>query len=433
MLTAKFLRAHTMPSNPNGYAWFARLLYEFWGFCVWGDNDLVNPGTSAFPPVSGTQMPANFYTAPLLQSGSDGFTTVGEPFFNTVGQNTFSASWVGKWLTLWQSGSTCTDDSIYQITQWINSSSVRLNVFQGGTPYTGSLHPSLTTRTNINYRLIDYAEAASAGISDQDYMVLQFADAPLVNPGQALSQAKLRFSTTYNGGNPIVAITMSPSGSWGLNSGSYDFTDPTSELDHSSNSGGWGNIRGTCSGYISFFGAGDFIIVHMATSANYHSDGFHIEIPQRLYPQGDDPNPIAMMEWGEDTPVADDSTQQYCGGFYMHNPPDGTTMQYYGMMRGYDGSDQSSALGASNGRYNGRYFNTFTNQFLFTDCTLAQANTPGQYQMARVRIRRARFIAPIIPSYQRVGNNGEWLHIVNGIMWPWDNTLLPYNLFLGGT
>jgi len=433
MLTAKFLRAHTMPTNPNPWLWLKRLMWEFWGFCVNGDNGLANPGFGAFAAVSGTQLPVNLTTAGLLDSGSDGFTAVGEPFFNTVSQN-ISSSYVGKWVVMWQSGSNSTDDSIYQITQWFNSGSVRLNVFTGGTPYTGSLHPSLTTRNNINYRIVDFAAAAAVGGSlNSDYMILQFNDAGTVNPGQASSQLKVRFALDYNGSDPIIGLTMSPSGSWGLHSGSYGFTDPTSELEHSSNGGGWGSLQSAGSGYISFWAASDFFIMHLATTQNFHSNGFHVEIPQRLYPQVDDPNPIMMMEWGQDTPSQTDSSQMYAGGLYMHNPPDRSTMLYYGMGRRFFANDQNAVGGQTNGRLNGAFFNTYQNNFLFTDAVLCNPQTPGQYQLARARMRRARFIAPIIPQFQRIGNNGEWLHVINGIMWPWDNTLLSYNLFLGGT
>jgi len=296
------------------------------------------------------------------------------------------------------------------------------------------LHPSLTARTNVNYRLINYQSASNlSGYNNQSYMVLQLADAPVVNPGQALSQVKVRFALDYNGSSPIIGLTMSPSGSWGLNSGSYDFTDPTTELEASNNTGGWGNMTSPDSGYISIFAAGDFMILHYAATTTPNSNGFHIEIPQRLYPQGDDPNPITMMGWGGSTPIQVTNVDHYGAGFYMHNPPDGTTQQYYSMGHRFFGDDTNTVGTATNGRQNGAWFNTYLNQFLFTDAVLANPQVAGQYQLARVRLRRVRFIAPIIPQFQRVGNNGEWLHVINGIMWPWDNTLLSYNLFLGGT
>jgi hypothetical protein len=428
MLTTKFLRAHNMTSNSYVFGWMMKLIFEFWGFCVNGGSELNTPHGFAGGTGYAT-MPPSFPSAGLLASGSDGITNVGMPFFNTVNPSAFSASYVNKYLVMWQSGSTCTDDSIYQITQWFNSSSIRLNVFQGGTPYSGTLHPSLTSRTNVNWRVVDFAASATAIYNNTSSLVLAFNDAGNVNPGQANSQVKLRMDLSNN----IIGISLSPSGSWQNISGTWQFTDPTTEREDNSNTGHWGSITGGGSGYFSMWAAGDFFIFHYAGTTSYNSDGFHVEIPQRLYPAGDDPNPIVMMMWGEDTPHMGDSTKMYGGGFYAHNPPDGSTMQYYPMGRRFLGDDLLSPAAGSNGRQNGIWFNTYRNQFLFTDAVLAQPQIPAQYQLSRMRLRRVRFIPNIIPQFQRIGNNGEWLHVVNGIMWPWDNTLLPYNLFLGGT
>ena len=425
MLTAKYVRAHNIPTATNGYAWFFRLLYEFWGFCVGGGPDLSAPGTGSFAPVSGVfGFPANFTTTGTLASGSDGFTADGQPFFGSLSPTAFSSSYVNQWLVAWKSGTTSTDDSVYQITQWINSSSIRLNVLHGATPYSGSLHPSMTVRSSINWRIVDFSAAAGlAGFSTSDSLVLQFSDAGNVNVGQANSQARLRRNTTsFNG----VGVTLSPSGSWGVNSGSVGFTDAVTEQVTS-----WFNGSDSPA-YISLWGAGDFLIVHYKGQTTSQGSGVHIEIPQRLYPQGVDPNPICVSNYGFTVPVLGSATTHYGGGFYMHNPPDNTTMQYFGMARRFDGVDLSTLVGATNGPLNGAYYNTYQNKFLFSDIILANPNNSGQYQLARARLRRVRALPPIIPQFERVGNNGEWLHVVNGVMWPWDNAVLPYNLFLGG-
>lgn len=446
MLTAKYLRAHFVPATVgNPVFWLFRLVYEFWGFCVNGSNDLVNPGVGAFAPVSGVYaMPATFATAGLLASGSDGSTQVGQPFFSTVSQN-ISASYVNKWLVMWQSGSTCTDDSIYQITQWFNSGSIRLNVFQGGTPYTGSLHPSLTSRTNINWRIVDFVPASNLSYtSQQSALICQFSDAGNVNPGQANSQVALIYGNPpkqngplavpgdapTNGNGQGIYYQISPSGSWGLNSGSYNFTDGFT-LGYGAGGGNTGYWSVGGSGYISLWGAGDFFIAHSHCTGQSAS-GWHIEIPQRLYPQGDDPNPLVIIPFADFPPTQTDSGNHYGGGIYAHNPPNNSLFWYYGMGRRFFGNDQNTVGNQSNGRLNGAWFNTYQNKFLFTDAVGCNPQVPGQYQLARFRLRRVRFIAPIIPQFERVGNNGEWLHVLNGIMWPWDNTLLPYNLFLGG-
>ncbi len=426
MLTAKFIRAHAIPTltTGQGFAWFFRLLYEFWGFCVNGDVSLTTPGSASFAPVSGVfGMPTAFATTGTLASGSDGFTTVGMPFFNSLSATAFSSSYVNKHLVVWQSGSPSTDDSVYQITQWINSSSVRVNVLQGGTPYTGSLHPSFTTRSSINWRLVDFQAAAGLTYASTSSLVLQLSDAGNVNPLQPSPHVRLRRAT----GPLQVGVTMSPSGSWGLYSGSYGFSDPTTELLP----GGWfgGNESPA---YVSVFAAGDFIIAHYKSTNDARSSGFHVEVPQRLYPQGTDPNPVTGMTWSSLVPSLLDASNHYGGGFYMHNPPDNTTLQYFGASRRFDGLDTSTLANATNGPVNGAYYNTYQNKFLFSDVVLQNPTVQSQYQLARVRLRRVRVLPPIVPQFERVGNSGEWLHVVNGVMWPWDNSILPYNLFLGG-
>ena len=432
MLTPKFLRAHQVPNTSPAMAWVFRTIFEWWGFCIAGGNDLVNPGLGAFAPVSGVyQMPWTATTG-LLQSGSDGFTQQGMPFFNAVNTNAFSASWVNKWLVTWQSGSTSTDDSVYLITQWINSSSIRVNIANGGTPDPVTRHPGFTTRTNVNYRVVDIATSANLGVtSQQSQLILQLSDAGNINPGQANSQVALVYGQTPPGTWPFYAegiyYNLSPSGSWGLNSGTYSFTDGQGPITAGGgNSGYWSVSNG---GYLSFFGAGDFFLSHIHLTGQSAS-GWHIEIPQRLYPQGVDPNPLCIVPYADYSISLQDGGAHYGGGIYAHNPPNNTLMRYFGFGRRVFGVDDQNSVGfASNGRNNGAWFNPFNGKFNFTDLIAGTEDTAGQFQMCRFRLRRMRALPTIVPNFEIVGNNGEWLHIFNGVMWPWDNTLLTYNLF----
>ena len=429
MLTAKYLRAHSIPTLTSGmgFVWFFRLLYEFWGFCVNGGSDLSAPGQGSYAAVSGVYgWPASFLTTGTLASGSDGYTVAGMPYLNVASTNAFSASYVNKWVVLWKSGSTSTDDSVYQITSWLNSSSLRLNVLHGGTPYSGTLHPSFTTRSDVCYRVVDFrAVTALSGYTTNDSLVIQLNDASAVNPGQATPQARLRKQTTPN---TSVAVTVSPSGSWGVHSGTVGFTDGITEQTANWFFGGAADTPA----YVSLWAAGDFLIVHYKGQQSQGS-GLHVEVPQRLYPAATDPNPLAVMTYGSTTPALSTADFAYAGGFYMHNPPDNSTMQYHGNARRFDGIDTSTLAAATNGALNGAFYNTYQSKFLFSDIVLSNPLNIGQYQMGRVRLRRVRALPPIVPQFERVGNNGEWLHVVNGIMWPWDNTVLPYNLFLGGS
>lgn len=430
MLTSKFVRAHFISPTLTATVanrWLFKLLYEFWGFCVNGGDSLTAPGgfasSGSVPVLSGAVVfPAGFESGStvLLASGSDGTTDAGMPFFN-VTNPIFSSSYVGKHLVTWKSGSTSTDDSVYEITQWLNSSSLRVKVYQGGTPYSSSLHPAFTQRTQVKYRVIDFNAAANlAGYTTNDRLVLQFNGAGLINTGQLNSQCRLRSATT-----PSVGITISPSGSW--TPASASFTDSTTEFAPT-----W-TFAGP--GYVSLWGAQDYIICHAKGNASAEPMWFHVEIPARLYPQPLDPNVIAFIS-ATDTP---DMTN-YEGGVASPSPIDGVQRNWPMLVRSPVGANWHITMFPSpyamrtlaNGRWNNMWFNVFTNKFTLVDGVLALTSVSQQYCLARARMRRVRFTVLIIPQMQRLGDNGEWLFTEFGILWPWDNALLPYSLFLGG-
>lgn len=431
MLNSKFVRAHFVnvsQTTTTAMRWTFKLIYEFWGFCVNGGDSLTVPGgfatSGSTTPLSGAiGFPVGFESGStvLLASGTDGITVAGMPFFSTVNP-IFSSSYVGKHLVTWKSGSTSTDDSVYEIRQWLNSSSVRVNILQGGTPYTGSLHPGFTDRTQVNYRVIDFNAAANLpGYDPNDKLVLQLNGAGLVNSGQLNSQCRLRHNTTNLG------VTVSPSGSWTPVSG--NFLDPTSETNVN-----WAN-SGTGTGFISLWGSQDYLIVHSKGAWNSAASWLHVEIPQRLYPQPLDPNPIWFLNYAAD---ALDQTNYY--GVTTHHPPDGTTRNYSTFARSPVGDNWSITFFPSpyvirtfsNGRWNNMWFNPFTNKFIFTDLVAGLTGVANQFCMSRFRLRRLRVTVPIVPQFQRLGNLGEWIFLNDGVMWPWDNTILPYGLFLGG-
>lgn len=430
MLTSKFVRAHFVSptlSTTVANRWVFKLVYEFWGFCVNGGDSLTVPGgfasSGSVNPLSGAVIfPAGFESGStvLLASGSDGMTDAGMPFFN-VTNPIFSSSYVGKHLVTWKSGSTSTDDSVYEITQWLNSSSIRVKVYQGGTPYSSSLHPAFDQRTQVKYRVIDFNAAANlSGYTNNDGLVLQFNGAGLVNTGQLNSQCRLRHTTA-----PGLGITASPSGSWTPISGT--FTDPSVE-----STGTWSFVG---PGYISLWGAQDYIIVHAKGNASALPMWYHIEIPARLYPQQMDPNVITWLH-AQATP----EHTNYEGQMRMLSPTDGATRSWSMLVRSQVGANWHITMfpapyairTLTNGRWNNVWFNPFTNKFVLVDSVLALTNVSQQFCLARVRVRRVRFTALIIPKMQRLGDHGEWLFTEHGILWPWDNAVLPYNLFLGG-
>lgn len=448
-LATKYVRAHYVNSSivaAVSIRWLHKLIYEFWGFCVNGGNSLTVPG--GFAPVSGVLFPALWQsgTAVLLASGSDGSTQDGMPFFTAPSINWTSGTMVGKWLVTWKSGSTSTDDSVYPITQVISSQSIRVDVNNGATPYSGNLHPSFVARTGVNYRVVDFAAATSlAGFTnDSDGLVLRFGGAYLVNSGQITPQLRTRIRTVAGSNVPNVGLTLSSSGSWTPASSSGYFADPTSELSATTDGYGWSNISdfraGT--GYITLIGAQDFLICHLKGLTSWNQDGgsgFHVEVPQRLYPYNNDPNPFVMMNYGNAGVHTATSTQNYGGGFYAFHPPDGTTRRWRTMVRSVSGDylhtaqyPSNDAAGASNGRYNEAFFNVYRNKFMMFEMACGLGGVSGQFAAMRFKLRRVRFVPPITPQYQRFGDSGEWFHAGNGILWPWDNAILPYNVFPAG-
>lgn len=445
-LTTKYVKAHNINQaiGPvQSLRWVHKLMYEFWGFCVNGDNNLLVPRGLA--PMSGVLFPVGWESgsAVLIASGSDGSTQDGMPFFTAPSVNWTSGSMTSLWLVTWKSGSTSSDDSIYPIIQVINSSTIRLDTNTGGTPYTGSMHPSLTVRTNINYRVVDFnAASALAGYTaDADGLVLHLSAAYLVNSGQVTPQVRTRIRTSVGSNVPQIGLTLSSSGSWTPASSSGFFVDGTAEINAP---GRYGQSGGSLTSIATLIGAQDFLILHWKPQGDpvNTASGFHFEVPQRLYPQGNDPNPVIAMNFGSSgLNITDGTPTNYSNGFYAFHPPDGTTRNWRSMMRTMSGDYWNSSMyagsspsGITNGRENNIYFNIFKNKFMMNDFALGNDfGLLGGFAAIRLKLRRARWTANIIPTFQRLGDHGEWLHVQNGILWPWDGSVLPYNFFKAGS
>lgn len=442
-LTSKFVRAHYVSSTitaADSIRWIHKLIYEFWGFCINGTNNLIVPGGFAAGGVLFTPQWQSG-TAVLMSSGSDGVTQAGMPFFTAPSVNWTSGSVVGKWLVTWKSGSTSTDDSVYAITQVINSSTIRVDVNNGGTPYSASLHPSFTARSDINFRVVDFAAATtlSGFTTDADGLVLQLNGAYLVNSGQVAPQCRTRIRIAAGSNLPNVGLTLSSSGSWTAATGSGFFSDASAEISATSNANGWGGGAAS-TGYVTLIGAQDYLLCHSRGWQTLTAgSGFHLEVPQRLYHQNNDPNPVCVMNFGNLGLTTNGTTNGYGGGVMMFHPPDGSTRAFSTMIRSLTGdyfnSTQypSNRIGSvTNGRFNDMYFNQYKGKFMMFDATLGLPSVAKNYSYMRVRMRRVKFTAPITPNFQRFGDYGEWLNVGGAVLWPWDNAILPYSLFLGG-
>ena len=444
-LGAKFIRSHYASPAPQNQpmgamGWVMRLLYEFWGFCVHGTSDVSAPGSMA-SSGSYLRMPVGFESGStvLLASGSDGYTVAGMPYFTVTGSSPFNPSCVGKWLTIWKSGSTSTDDSVYQITSWLNSSSVAVDASSGGTPVgsSGSV-PVLTTRSDVCYRVVDYYAASGLTYTPGDYMVLQFNDASTVNPGQANTQVRVYASgTSYSD----LHLVLSPSGSW---NGSAFAGEPTYDVgpETLTNGAGWGtadwwhgNTAGR-TGYVSLVCGTGFLVCHVGGPWMTACSFFAVEVPKRLYPASNDPNPVCAANFGN----LSYGVQATLGRGYAHrffpSPYDSTFRRWPVMVRSYTGSGFDSTVWGGSvetcdvGRWN-VFVNPRSSVFVSSDGVLTlptvagQAAATGQFSLARARLRSMRFCASGLPMGMRVSDEtGDWIHVAGGVMLPWDRSVL---------
>jgi hypothetical protein len=435
--TKKFVKAHvntTTNGLNGGVLYWMKLLYEFWGFCVNGTNDLRIPG--GFAMMSGALAP-NYLrmatgfesgSAVLLASGSDGSTLYGDTVFTAPSINWTSGSLLGKHVVTWRSSSLSTDDGIYQITKIVNSSSVILNVNEGATAMSGSLNqPRFESRTNVNFRVIDFAAACTLpSFAADDYMILQF-NAPTINAGANYSQARIRLksnSSTIDQGN----ISLSASGSW--NGSSFSDLGPEVTPDDST----W-NINGNSA--FSFWADQGGVISHARTSGNSRAF-FHIEVPTRLFPVEKDPNPICFVNVGGSilTTSAFASPINYSAGWIVHCPLDNVTARrHHILVRNISGIANSDLYGStlmstvSNDRYRQSFYNSRKTKFIVQDIILAHRITLNSYTMGRCQLRLAAFATGPFQTDTKLGSSGQWISITEGVLWPWNNTQLPNSLF----
>jgi hypothetical protein len=465
---------------PGSLLFHAKLLYEFWGFCVHGSNDLRTP--SGFATLSGTlapnyiNMPANFESGSsvLLASGSDGSTAYGNSIFTAPSVNWTSGSMVGKYLVTWKSGSTSTDDSVYPITQVISSSSIKVDVTIGGTPMSQSLNElAFSERSDINFRVVDISAASQLPGYTQltNHMMLQF-NASDVNAGQANSQLWLRLG---NGGLTYSQfyLNASPSGSWnGTTFSPYDL-GPTVFSET------WGSSEDqflrnydfvtTAGGIhqISIFADKAGIILHRNVPGQEAltpgtPSYFHAEVPKRLYPQDKDPNPVAYMCVGRKgvstnigyQPASEQGNYPY--GWQVPNfaeVPTTTSRKYNAIIKRITGTNVGAAVSATSDTivmtdiYSGNgqsmaqllssrdlqaFYNRFNNSFLIQEILLAQTKSSTNFSLGRVKLRLARFLNGQFQIHTKMGNAGQWIVVKEGILWPWDNAQLDRQLFLYG-
>ena len=69
----------------------------------------------------------------------------------------------------------------------------------------------------------------------------------------------------------------------------------------------------------------------------------------------------------------------------------------------------------------------------YSEAIISTISAAGQYSLARAKLRPIAFTSNIFPAFHLIGDNGEFIHVGNGVLWPWDGSVLPYSLLPLGT
>lgn len=248
--------------------------------------------------------------------------------------------------------------------------------------------------------------------------------------------------TTFTGCTIITGTTINP----GTSVTMIGYNDTFTEVN--TNNGLFFNGQGASSGFISMVADTDFFLMHVK-STNAGGSGvnagsiIHIETPYRLYPQANDPNPFTMMAdagegFSSNGNLSSGQYYNYAGGFWMIGT-DFTIRKHSVNVKSLAGDGNTNAGVTPSSVIPGDGFATFFTGFnvyngtaISSECTLSTYTTATQFCYARCKLKNIRIAGTYIPSYHKIGNNGQFLHLTTGVCWPWDNTILPYNLMPGG-
>lgn len=333
-----------------------------------------------------------------------------------------------------------TDDSIYRIVAVPSNTQIQIVPFSGGTVDISTLKNNLTSRAALSYRVIDLIAASQLSVASGNYFIGTMFGAPNINPGQANSQFQflLRGSANAFGQMGMVA---SPNGSW---SGSvFSGTGSNSTMTERSPLTGL-NFNGATTntnGFVTMVADTDFFFAHINNLTNSNgaanSKGYYfmVTIPQRLYTQAQDPNLIAVLVGGNGLTTSN-GNDSFSNAFGMVGF-DGTTRAHQLITRNLVGDMANASIGTAyqigNNLSSFLMYQNKTTQMILGEALMAVSSTIGQFSFARARIRPMRFTSGSFPQYFTIGNNGEFIHIVNGLLFPWDGAVLPYPLLPLGT
>jgi hypothetical protein len=408
----------TVGGTPAAYIY--KFMYEFWCYVVNGGASPTTPGGLASPTP--TTFPANgLEGTSVVNSGTDGVTTLNQSTFDSASAS-FLTSVVGKYLVVWSDTSPGPEDGIYKITARLSATQLTVNVANGGTPAPVTLRPRLTARTGLRYRVVDVEGSIAAGWSAGQYIVIQMTPS-ISNPGQANSQVQCTMQTTTQG-----AFVGSPAGTW---TGSA-FTDPMASVTTTSNGGGWFNGTSSAAvGQISMWGDKDGMISWFKTNFISFASYFHFEAPIRLASAAQDPNPLLVGTDGVCTLYLSSFGAGY-NSFHMAGT-DGVNRRHRMLVKCLSG-DGNGEAGRPTGTISFFGDSRITivpplNKTFLSKILIGQVGSPSsQFSLARAVMRYARICPNTLPAWVKVGNSGEYLHVQNGICFPWDNCTLGSSL-----
>lgn len=388
----------------------------------------------------------NVTSSSLLSIGSDGYTNATTifradgytDFYSTTGN--FISNMVGKQLVAWKSGSNTSEDGIYNIIAFKSPNNIVININNGGTPsgQADGYRPTVTTRSSINYRIVDIGAAgATTGIADGNFVIFQL-DPTGVNTGQANSQIQLLLAAS----NLRFDGRMSPNGSWTGTAFGVDASGAIAPNNVSSTSFYNG---ATSNGFMSIFLVGDksFLIGHSRDQTNNHGSGyhFHFEIPERLYSATADPNPLVMSLNGYHASanqqfVTAGTTYGYGGGFTMRCN-DGVYRNYRGLAKATTGDGNAAFSGLASAA--GIFGTSLTDlrvaitpvygSVMSSQATLGLPGVAGQFSYVRCRLKTVRYANNTLTRFTRFDSGGDFLLLTNGLAVVWDKTVLPLTIF----
>lgn len=331
-----------------------------------------------------------------------------------------------------------TDDSIYRILSVPSGSQLQIIPFTGGTPDISTLKNNLTSRASLSYRVVDVTAASQLAVASGNYFIGNMTGAPNINSGQAVSQFQfLLRGTSATFGQ--FGMVVSPNGSW--NGTAFSGTGSSTTMPERT-AGIANNFNGGASainGFVSMVADTDFFFAHVNSSNSNGGAGtkglyFMSTIPQRLYTAAQDPNLIALLVGGNGLNTSN-GTDSFANAFGMVGF-DGVTRSHTLISRNLVGDTANTSVGPT---YTVGFdldsrlaYQSKTAQITLGEALMSVSSTLGQFSFARARMRPIRFTSSSIPPFYTIGNSGEFLHIANGLLMPWDGSILPYPFLAGG-